>query len=66
MTFLKTLAIFIAFSTQLIAQHAQLSGEIVGYPNQWVRIRMGEYPLNRHMCTRDSTSTTMVTLFSRT
>jgi thiol-disulfide isomerase/thioredoxin len=57
MTFLKTLAIIIAVSTQLMAQNAQLSGRILDYPNQQVHIRMGEYPLNRHMCTRDSTLT---------
>jgi thiol-disulfide isomerase/thioredoxin len=57
MTFLKILAFTLALSTQLMAQKAQLSGRIVDYPNQLLRIRMGEYPLNRHMCTKDSTLT---------
>jgi thiol-disulfide isomerase/thioredoxin len=57
MTFFKILAFTLAFSTQLMAQKAQLSGRIVDYPNQLVRIRMGEYPQNRHMTIRDSTLT---------
>ena len=57
MTFLKTLAIFLIVSSHLLAQKAQLSGKVVDYPNQQVRIRIGEYPLNRHMCIRDSTLT---------
>jgi thiol-disulfide isomerase/thioredoxin len=57
MTFFKILAFTLAFSTQIMAQKAQLSGRIVDYPNQLVRIRMGEYPQNRHMSIRDSTLT---------
>ncbi len=57
MKFFKTLVITIAVTTQLIAQKAQLLGRIADYPNQQVRIRMDEYPHNRHLSIRDSTLT---------
>jgi thiol-disulfide isomerase/thioredoxin len=59
MAYSKLLSVLLFLQFSLIAQSdkAQLTGTISDYPNSLVRIRIGEYPHNRHMCFKDSTLT---------